>query len=82
MRDRFVDIYYTCGMIKKLQHLKQGSDTVTTYYDDLRTTLLQSLLEENEDDFMDRFWGGLNHDIHEILIHEGCYPLVSSCLQS
>jgi hypothetical protein len=35
MRDRFVDVYYTRGMIKKLQHLKQGSDTITKYYDDL-----------------------------------------------
>src|SRR4051812_41423529 len=24
---------------------------------------------------MDRFWGGLNHDIQEILIHEECYPM-------
>ena len=40
MRDRFVHVYYTHGMIKKLQHLKQGSHTVTKYYDDLQTTLL------------------------------------------
>ena len=75
MRDRFVDVYYTRGMLKKLQHLKQGSDTVTKYYDDLQTTLLHSFLEETEDDFMDRFWGGLNHDIQEILMHEECYPM-------
>ena len=31
MRERFVDVYYTRGMIKKLQHLKQGSDIVTKY---------------------------------------------------
>ena len=24
---------------------------------------------------MDRFWGGLNRDIQEILIHEQCYPM-------
>ena len=24
---------------------------------------------------MDRFWGGLNRDIQEILIHETCYPM-------
>mgnify|MGYP005824364717 CR=1 FL=1 len=75
MRDRFVDVYYTRGMIKKLEHLKQGSDTVTKYYDDLQTTLLHSFLEESEEDFMDRFSGGLNHDIQEILIHEECYPM-------
>ena len=69
IRDRFVDVYYTRGMIKKLEHLKQGSDTVTKYYDDLQTTLLHSFLEESEEDFMDRFWRGLNRDIQEILIH-------------
>ena len=45
MRDRFVDVYYTHGMIKKLQHLKQGSETVTKYYDDLQTIMLHSFLE-------------------------------------
>ena len=35
-------------MIKKLQNLKQGTDTVTKYYDDLQTTLLHSFLEESE----------------------------------
>ena len=74
MRHTFVPAYYTRDMIKKLQHLKQGSETVTKYYDDLQTTLLHSSLEESEDDFMDRFWGGLNRDIQEILIHEECYP--------
>ena len=75
MRNTFVPAYYTRGMIKKLQHLKQGSDTVMKYYDDLQTTLLHSLLEESEEDFMDRFWGGLNRDIQELLIHEKCYPM-------
>ena len=80
MRDRFIDLHYTRGMIKKLQHLNQGSDTVTKYYDGLQTTLLHSFLEESEEDFMDKFWGGLNHDIQEILIHEECYPM--NCLFS
>ena len=31
MRDRFIYVYYTHGMIKKLEHLKQYSDTVTKY---------------------------------------------------
>ena len=75
MRHTFVPAYYTRDMIKKLQHLKQGSDTVTTYYDTLQTTLLHSSLEESEEDFMDRFWGGLNRDIQEILIHKECYPM-------
>ena len=73
MRHTFVPAYYTLDMIKKFQHLKQGSDTVTIHEDSfLETILLHSLLEESEDDFIDRFWGGLNRDIQEILIHEEC----------
>ena len=75
MRHTFVPAYYTRDMLTKLQHLKQGSDTVTKYYDDLQTTLLHSSLQESEDDFMDRFWAGLNRDIQELLIHEECYPM-------
>ena len=37
--------------------------------------MLHSSLEESEEDLMDRFWGGLNRDIQEILIHETCYPM-------
>ena len=41
----------------------------------IQTTLLHSFLEESEDNFMDRFWGGLNRDIQEMLINEECYPM-------
>src|SRR3954463_16548666 len=75
MRYRFVASYYTHDMVKKLQNLKQGSKTVSEYYDALETTLLHSFLEESEEDFMDRFWEGLNCDIQDILIHEKCYPM-------
>ena len=36
---------------------------------------MHSFLEESEEDFIDRFWGGLNHNIQEILIHEERYPM-------
>ena len=51
------------------------SSSVTKYYDDLQTTLMHSFLEESDEDFMDRFWRGLNHNMQEILIHEECYPM-------
>ena len=75
MRYKFVPSYYTRDMVKKLQNLKQGTKTVTEYYDALETTLLHSFIEESNEDFMDRFWDGLNHDIQEMLIHEKCYPM-------
>jgi hypothetical protein len=37
--------------------------------------LLHSFLEENEDDFMDRFWRGLNCDIQDIVMHEEFYSI-------
>ena len=75
MRYRFVPSYYTRDMAKKLQNLKQGNDSVKKYYDNLETTLLHSFVEGNEEDFMDRFWSGLNHDIQDMIIHEECYPM-------
>lgn len=75
MQYKFVPSYYTRDMVKKLQNLKQGNDTVKEYYDALETTLLHSFLEESDEGFMDRFWEGLNCDIRELLIHEKCYPM-------
>ena len=75
MRHKFIPSYYTRDMVKKLQNLKQGTHTVTEYYDALETTLLHAFLEESEEDFMDRFWDGLNRDIQEMLIHEKCYSM-------
>ena len=75
MRYRFVPSRYTRDMVKKLQNLNQGSYTIREYYDALETTLLYSFLEESEDDFMDRFWRGLNRDIQDILMHEEFYSV-------
>src|SRR3954468_24633618 len=75
MRYRFVPSYYTRDKVSKLQNLKQGTKTVSEYYDALETTFLHSLLEESEEYFMDIFWEGLNRNIQDILIHENCYPM-------
>src|SRR3954464_7144903 len=75
MRYRFVPSYYTRDKVRNLQNLKQGTKTVSEYYDALETTFLHSLLEKSEEYFMDIFWEGLNRDIQDILIHEKCYPM-------
>ena len=62
-------------MVQKLEQLNQGSKTVREYYDALKTTLLHSFIEETEDDFADRFWRGLNHDIQDIILHEELYSV-------
>ena len=69
MRYRFVPSYYTRDMVKKLKNLKQGNNGVKEYYDTLQTTLLRSFVEESEEDVVDRFWRGLNHDIQDMVMH-------------
>jgi hypothetical protein len=39
----------------------------------LETTLLYSFIAESEEDFICRFWKGLNHNIQEIIMHEELY---------
>jgi hypothetical protein len=75
MRHRFVPAYYTRDMVKKLQNLHQGSDTVSEYYDVLETTLLHSFIKENEDDFIGRFWRGLSHEIQDLIMHKELYSV-------
>jgi hypothetical protein len=75
MWHRFVPSYYTRDMVKKSQDLHQGSDTVSEYYNALQTTLLYSFIKESEEDFIGRFWRGLNPNIQEIIIHEELYSL-------
>ena len=75
MRCRFVPSYYTRDMVRKLKQLNQGSKTVRENYDVLETTLLYSFMEETEDDFMDRFWRGLNRDIQDMIFHEEVYSV-------
>ena len=75
MRHRFVPSYFTRDMVRKLEQLIQGSNTVKEYYDALQTALLYSFIEETEDDFMDRFWRGLNRDIHDIIMNEELYSV-------
>ena len=72
MRGRFVPKYYLNDLLKKLQYLKQGHNTVEEYYNNLQITLFHFGLEENEDDIRDRFWDGLNCDIQELLMPENC----------
>ena len=56
-----------------LRKLAQDNNTVPEYYDSLCTALLRCGLEEREEDFLSRFWKGLNHDIQDIIMHEELY---------
>lgn len=67
MRARFVPSYYSRDLLNKLQHLRQGNNTVEDYYQELQTGLLRCGLEETEDAKIAIFLGGLNRNIQDIL---------------
>jgi len=54
-------------MLNKLQHLRQGTNSVEEYYQELQTGMRRCGLVENNDAAMARFLGGLNHEIQDVL---------------
>lgn len=67
MRSRFVPSYYARDMLNKLQLLRQGSNSVETYYQEMMIALSRCNLQETEDARISRFYGGLNREIRDIL---------------
>ena len=60
MRQQFFPPYYRCELLRKF---KQGNNTVHAYYQEFKSYMNHCDIEESEDDTMNRFFGGLNHDI-------------------
>jgi hypothetical protein len=58
MRHRFVPSYYARDMLNKLQRLRQGTNSVEEYYQELQIGMLRCGLVENDDAAMARFLGG------------------------
>ena len=75
MRNRFVPSYHASDLLRKLQHLAQGHNTVEEYYDNLCIALFSCELEECEEATMNRFLRGLNCDIYDILLHKEYYSM-------
>jgi hypothetical protein len=67
MKSRFVPPYYQRDLRLKLQTLKQGDKAVEAYYQKLLIGLARCGINENDNDSSARFFGGLNHDIQNIL---------------
>ena len=63
MRQQFFPPYYHRELRRKLEQLKQGSNIVHAYYQEFKSYMHHCDIEESEDDTMNRFFGGLNHDI-------------------
>ena len=63
-------------------NLKQGDKGVEAYYQELLIGLARCGINEDDADASARFFGGLNHDIQNILDYKewrNFFPIVSSC---
>src|ERR1043165_9338838 len=63
MRHKFVPPYYRRELLRKLEQLKQGSNTVHAYYQEFKSYMHKCDIEESEDDRKNIFFNGLNDDI-------------------
>ena len=63
MRHQLVPTYYRSELLHKLEQLKQVSNTINSYYQEFKSYMHHCDIEESEDDTINRFFRGLNHDI-------------------
>jgi hypothetical protein len=57
-------------LLAKLNSLKQGDNSIETYYHNLKFHIMRCGLEEYEEANKNRFLRGLNTEIQDILLHE------------
>jgi hypothetical protein len=70
MRDRFVPILYKRDLHKKLQHLEQGDMSVQEYFAELYKGMIRCGVEEDPEDKICRFYGGLRREIQDIVYYK------------
>jgi hypothetical protein len=69
-RKECVHEYYADYLRAKLNSLKQGDNSIETYYHNLKFHIIHYGLEECEEATENRFLRGLNTEIQDILLHE------------
>jgi hypothetical protein len=69
-RKECVPKYYADYLLVKLNSLKQGDNSIETYYHNLKFHIMRYGLEECEEATETRFLRGLNTKIQDILLHE------------
>ncbi|TYK08101.1 uncharacterized protein E5676_scaffold265G002620 [Cucumis melo var. makuwa] len=67
MRKRFVPKHYERDLKTKLQSLRQGTKSVAEYYREMETLIGRARIQEDEEDTMSRFLGGLNQEIAHLV---------------
>jgi hypothetical protein len=69
-RKECVPEYYADYLLARLNNLKQGDNSIETYYHNLKFHIMRCGLEECEKATENRFLGGLNTEIQDLLLHE------------
>jgi len=77
-RKECVPEYYADYLLAKLNNLKQGDNSIETYYHNLKFHIMRCGLEECEEATENRFLRGLKTEIQDMLLHETYNSL--SCL--
>ena len=67
MRERFVPPSYQRDLRKKLQRLEQGDMSVQDYYAELQKGMIRAGVQEETEDKICRFYGGLRREIQDIV---------------
>ena len=74
-RDRFVPPSYHRDLRKKLKHLEQGDKSVQKYYVLFQKCSIRYGIEEDTEDKIVRFYGGLRLDIQDIVYPNEFYTV-------
>ena len=70
MRDRFVPALYKRDLRKKLKCLEQGDMSVQEYFAELQNVMIRCAIEEDPEDKVCCFYGGLRHKIQDIVYYK------------
>ncbi|XP_010546474.1 PREDICTED: uncharacterized protein LOC104818554 [Tarenaya hassleriana] len=65
MKRRFVPNHYNREVHQKLRRLVQGSRSVEEYYKEMEMLMIRTNIEEDREETMERFIGGLNQEIQD-----------------
>ena len=69
LRHRFVPSSYQREMLRKLERLEQGSNTVHIYYQDYKSYMCRWDIKDSEESISNMFFNGLNPDIQAMFKH-------------